>query len=195
MAEDDLADAREPTSRRVIDDAVQFAEKPSPAADEVLCRSTCRRRSSRVGVISYREALQPGDARGDGARRERLHHGRGGRPLQRRLQGHRRACSSGSASARVIDAPIAEMGFAGVGHRRRDGRAPADHRVHDVQLLARRDRPDRQQRGEDLPDERRASSTCPIVFRGPGGPAVQVALAAQPVARALLRARPRASRS
>ena len=53
-------------------------------------------------------------------------------------------------------------------HRRGDGRAAADHRVHDVELLARRDRSDREQRGEDPPDVRRAVHV-PIVFRGPGG--------------------------
>ena len=30
---------------------------------------------------------------------------------------------------RIIDTPISENGFAGLGHRRRDGRAPADRRI------------------------------------------------------------------
>ena len=75
-------------------------------------------------------------------------------------------------------------------HRRGDGRAAADHRVHDVQLLARRDRSDRQQRGEDLSDERRAVSRADRVPR-PGRPGGAGRLAAQPVARELLRARAR----
>ena len=40
---------------------------------------------------------QPGAARGDAARRERLPHGRGHRRLQRRVQGHAAGCSRSSA--------------------------------------------------------------------------------------------------
>ena len=60
-----------------------------------------RRRAQPRTTVMARHALprgaQPGAARGDAARRERLPHGRGHRRLQRRLQGHRRACSRSSA--------------------------------------------------------------------------------------------------
>ena len=39
---------------------------------------------------------------------------------------------------RVIDTPIAETRLRGRRHRRGDDRAAADHRVHDLELLARR---------------------------------------------------------
>ena len=48
---------------------------------------------------------------------------------------------------RVIDTPISETGFTGPGHRRGHVRPAPGHRVHDLELLARRLRPDRQQRG------------------------------------------------
>ena len=61
---------------------------------------------------------------------------------------------------RVIDTPIAEMRLRRHRHRRGDGRAAADHRVHDLELLARRVRSDHQQRGEDPPDVAAGSSRC-----------------------------------
>ena len=42
---------------------------------------------------------------------------------------------------RVVDTPITELGFAGVGVGRGDGRPPAGHRVHDLELRAARHRP------------------------------------------------------
>ena len=50
---------------------------------------------------------------------------------------------------RVVDTPITEHGFAGLGRRRGAGRAEADRRVHDLQLLDAGDRPDHQFGGED----------------------------------------------
>ena len=46
-----------------------------------------------------------------------------------------RACSSASASKRVIDTPIAESGFAGIGIGAAMVGPAADHRVHDLELL------------------------------------------------------------
>ena len=65
--------------------------------------------------ITLPRSAQPGDDRGDGARRPRLPHGRGGRPLQRRLQGLARACSSGSASSASSTRRSPRAGFAGIG--------------------------------------------------------------------------------
>ena len=53
--------------------------------------------------------------RGDAPRRRRLRDGRGGRRVSGRLQGHARACCRSSAPQRVIDTPITEHGFAGLG--------------------------------------------------------------------------------
>ena len=50
---------------------------------------------------------------------------------------------------RVIDTPITEQGFAGVGDRRQLCRAAADRRVHDLQLRHAGDRPDHQFGGQD----------------------------------------------
>ena len=57
---------------------------------------------------------------------------------------------------RVIDTPIAESGFAGVGIGAAMVGPAADHRVHDLELLAGRGRSDHQQRGQDPPDVGRA---------------------------------------
>ena len=53
--------------------------------------------------------------RGDAPRRGRLPDGRGSRRISGRLQGHARACCRNSAPSRVIDTPITEHGFAGLG--------------------------------------------------------------------------------
>ena len=55
------------------------------------------------------------DGRGNAPRSRRLRHGRGGRRISGRLQGHARACCRNSAPRRVIDTPITEHGFAGIG--------------------------------------------------------------------------------
>ena len=104
---------------------------------------------------SLSRGAQRGHGRGDGARRPHLPHGRGGRPLRRRLQGvegdarevrrearHRHADRRGRLRRRR--------------HRRRDGRPAADHRVHDLELLARRGRSADQQRRQDPADVGRA---------------------------------------
>ena len=50
---------------------------------------------------------------------------------------------------RVVDTPITELGFAGVGRRCGHGGAATDHRVHDVELRAPRSRPGGERRGQD----------------------------------------------
>ena len=107
-----------------------------------------------MAVIAYREALEPGDDRGDGARRPRLPHGRGGRRVRRRLQGQ-------PGDARPVRPPPGRRHADLRGrvrrhrHRRGDGRPAADHRVHDLQLQPGGDRPDRQQRRQHALHERR----------------------------------------
>ena len=56
---------------------------------------------------------------------------------------------------RVIDTPITEHGFAGLGVGAGAGRPQADRRVHDLQLRHAGDRPDHQFRGEDALHVRR----------------------------------------
>ena len=50
---------------------------------------------------------------------------------------------------RVIDTPITEYGFAGIGTGRGDGRPAPDRRIHDLQLRHAGDRPHHQLGGED----------------------------------------------
>ena len=80
---------------------------------------------------------QPGAARGDAARRERLPHGRGHRRLQRRLQGHRRAARRVRREARPRHADLREHDRRH-GRRLRDDRAAPGRRADDDQLLAAR---------------------------------------------------------
>ena len=62
---------------------------------------------------------------------------------------------------RIIDTPIAENGFCRSRHRGGDGWLAADRRDHDLELLARRVRPDHQQRRQDLQHDGRAATPCP----------------------------------
>ena len=88
---------------------------------------------------------------------------------------------------RVIDTPITEYGFAGVGTGAAMGGLEADHRVHDLQLRDAGDRPYHQFRREDqlyvgrpdaLPDRlprpqrrrRRGSARSTARITGPGMP-------------------------
>ena len=75
-----------------------------------------RRQAGRaMAEMRYREALEPGPARGDGARRERLPDGRGRRRLPGRVQGHRGAARGVRREARARHADLRE-------HDRRHGR-------------------------------------------------------------------------
>ena len=91
---------------------------------------------------------QPGAAGGDAARRARVPDGRGHRRLQRRLQGHRGPAGGVRRAARARHADLREHDRRH-GRRRRDDRAAAGCRADDDQLLAARDRPDRQLHGDD----------------------------------------------
>ena len=72
---------------------------------------------------------------------------------------------------RVIDTPIAETRLRRRRHRRGDGRAAADHRVHDLELLARRRIDQIVNNAAKLRQMSGGQFTLPIVFRGPGGAA------------------------
>ena len=75
---------------------------------------------------------------------------------------------------RVIDTPITEHGFAGLGVGAALAGHEADRRVHDLQLRHAGDRPDHQLRRQDSVHVRRPDGR-PIVFRGPNGAASRVA--------------------
>ena len=88
---------------------------------------------------------------------------------------------------RVIDTPITEYGFAGHRVGRGDGRAEADHRVHDLQLRDAGDRPHHQFGGQDQLHVGRADALPDRVPRPQrrGEPGRR---AAQPELRAVVRA-------
>ena len=71
---------------------------------------------------------------------------------------------------RVIDTPIAECGFVGVGIGAAMVGPAAHRRAHDVELLARRHRSDREQRGQDPPDVAAGSSRCRSCSAGRAAP-------------------------
>ena len=77
-------------------DARTSARRSRPTRRRPRTRTPRTARTTDGGHALPRGA-QPGAARGDAARRARLHHGRGHRRLQRRVQGHRRGCSRSSA--------------------------------------------------------------------------------------------------
>ena len=160
-------------------------ESPEPGP-EVL-EADDLRRPVRVVAPSHRRSarLHPmrnapvprspprGDDRGDGARRPRLSHGRRGRPLPGRLQGQRGDAREVRAEARHRHAHR-RGGVRRHRHRRGDGRPPADHRVHDLELQRRRVRPDPEQRGEGAADVAAASSPARSSSAGPNASARQV---------------------
>ena len=101
----------------------------------------------------------------------------------------RRACSSKFGEKRVIDTPIAEGGFVGVGIGAAMVGLRPDHRAHDLELLARRGRPADQQRRQDPPDVGRAVHAAGRLPR-PGRLGAHAGRAAQPVDRGALGAHP-----
>ena len=75
---------------------------------------------------------------------------------------------------RVIDTPITEHGFAGLGVGAALAGLEADRRVHDLQFRHAGDGPAHQFGGQDALHVRRPDALS-IVFRGPNGPAARVA--------------------
>ena len=93
------------------------------ASDERTPTTTTPRRRRRTdGRRPLPRGAQPGAARGDAARRERLPHGRGHRRLQRRVQGDQRAARGVRREARARHADLGE-------HDRRHGRRLRDDRA------------------------------------------------------------------
>ncbi len=118
-----------------------------------LLPTTCRQSDHADTDVPRR--TQPGSARGDAAGSRCLPHGRGGRSLPGRLQGEPRPAGGVR--------PQPGRGYADhrAGIRRGRGRGgdggPAtDHRVHDLELRAARDRPAGEFRGQDALHVRRA---------------------------------------
>ena len=123
--------------------------------------------------MTVREALNDRHRRGDAPRR---------RPF---LMGEEVAEYEGAykitqglldefGARRVIDTPITEHGFAGIGVGAAFGGLQADRRVHDLQLRHAGDRPDHQLGRQDALHVG-GQMGCPIVFRGPNGAAARVA--------------------
>ena len=142
-------------SRRGYDDAVKFAdESPEPSIDELgkgvyASRTSCAEaqveadRQKSDGADHLPRSIEPGPARGTRPRRARLHHGRRGRLLRRRLQGHRRTARRLRREAHPRYADL-RADHRRRRHRRRDGRAAAGGRADDDQFRPARDGSDRQ---------------------------------------------------
>jgi pyruvate dehydrogenase E1 component beta subunit len=124
-------------------------------------------------TTTVREALR--DAMAEEMRRDgRLRHGRGGRRISGRLQDHA-GPAAGIRRARVIDTPITEHGFAGVGVGAAMTGPEAHRRVHDLQLRHAGDRPDHQLGRQDAlhvrrPDGLRRSCSAARTARRPASP-------------------------
>ena len=88
------AGRRTPTTRR---SRRRGREDVDEAPADERRRASAEEDERADGRHALPRGAQPGAARGDAARRARVPDGRGHRRLQRRLQGHRRACSRSSA--------------------------------------------------------------------------------------------------
>ena len=113
-----------------------------------------RRPGGRHRAHDLPRGAAPRAARGDGARRARLHHGRGGRRLRGLLQGHRRADGRVRRRPRARHADL-RGGLRRRRRRRGDARRAPGRGDHDDELPARRDGPGHQPRREDRRDVRR----------------------------------------
>ena len=140
--------------------------------------------------LSYREALNQAMREEMERDADDLPHGRRGRPLPGRLQGLAGHAAEVRREARHRHADR-RVRLRRRRHRRGDDRPAADHRADDVELLARRDRSDRQQRGQDPPDVGRAVQDADRVPR-PGRRRRAARRAALAVPRVHVRQRARA---
>ena len=144
--ERELAEAGARPAARTTTQAVEQARRARTSASRRPPTRrrprTSRRREEAGGRVpdgghALPRGAQPGAARGDAARRERLPHGRGHRRLQRRLQGHRRAARGVRREARARHADLREHDRRH-GRRRGDDRPAPGRRADDDQLLAAR---------------------------------------------------------
>ena len=110
------------------------------------CRDPRRPRSARRHAAGQHDRARRAarrDGGGDAARRAGLRDGRGGRRVSGRLQGHAEPAAGIRRQARRRHADH-RIWLCRARHWRGDGRAPADRRVHDLQLRDAGDRPHHQ---------------------------------------------------
>ena len=137
------------------------AARPTNSAPSIAVRAGRRQRARSGSARRHRDdhpdhprSAARRHGRGDAARRRRLHHGRGGRRISGRLQGHAGLAAGVRRAARDRYADHR----ARLCRRRRrcgDGGAEADRRIHDLQFRHAGDRPDHQLRGQDALHVRR----------------------------------------
>ena len=126
-----------------------------------------------VADLTYREALRRALDEELDARRPRLPHGRGDRPLRGLLQGHRRAVGEVRPEARARDADL-RGGLRRRRHRRGDARPAARRRDHDRQLHPRGHGHGREPRGQGLARCSAARCRCRWSSARPGGAGAQL---------------------
>ena len=133
------------------------AEGGATASGRAACRRRARSRSARRhrdGHHDHPRSAARRHGRGDAARRRRVRHGRGGRRISGRLQGHAGPAAGIRRQARDRYADHRAR-LCRRRRRCRDGRAEADRRIHDLQFRHAGDRPDHQLRGQDALHVRR----------------------------------------
>ena len=137
--------------------AAAKAEAPQPQSplDKAPAAPHGRRRARSGSARRHRDdhADHPRGAarrhgRGDAPRPRCLHHGRGGRGISGRLQGHAGPAAGIRRQARDRHADHRAR-LCRRRRRRGDGRPEADRRVHDLQFRHAGDRPDHQLRRQD----------------------------------------------
>ena len=182
-----------------VDDAYQFAEEAPDPEPEASCTRTCmrdrearvtsRRQGCAMPTLTYRDALNQ-------ALREEMQ-----RDADVFLMGEEVGVYQGAYKVsrglldefgpmRVVDTPDHRARLRRRRRRRGDGRPPAGHRVHDLELRAPRHRPARQLRRQDALHVGRAGRRADRVPR-PGRRRAAARRAALAGVRELLRPHPR----
>ena len=123
---------------------------------------------------TVREALRDAMAEEMRARRPRVRDGRGSRRISGRLQGHAGPARRSSARRRVVDTPITEYGFAGVGTGAAMGglRPIVEFMTFNFAMQAIDHIINSAAKTNYMSG---GQMRCPIVFRGPNGAAARVA--------------------
>ena len=158
----DLGKAPAPAPKAAEPAPSAEAKTETPQPKTASAGRARRRRRARSGSAGRHRDGHPDHPRGaarrdgrrDAARRRRLHHGRRGRRISGRLQGHAGAAAGIRRKARDRYADHRAR-FCRRRRRCGDGGAEADRRVHDLQLRDAGDRPDHQLRGQDAVHVRR----------------------------------------
>ena len=152
----DLGKAAAPAKQEKAAESAPPAAAPADMpASPAVAGAAGRRRARSGGARGHRDGDHdhPRSAarrhgRRDAARRRRLHHGRRGRGISGRLQGHAGPAAGVRRPPRDRHADHRAR-FCRRRRRRGDGWLKADRRVHDLQLRHAGDRPDHQLRGQD----------------------------------------------